>query len=223
MMKPSSIFKSFAFAASAFLLFASSASAQIANWDINFLQLLAESSNGNDNEITLKYEIGTGRSSYRVDFFTKGCAEADAITIPFEVFNATKKDTTTTTHDKIEIILDLNEQTFASGTSSIWNELSRMIEMCVRLQLLSGTAVINEDVRDINVEFDFKVQDSGISRYANGGGFLGFVAAALSIVIIMLRLAFTSLSCGISLSTSVTPLAGSKSKQEQTTEEFDTC
>ena len=42
-------------------------------------------------------------------------------------------------------------------SSNIWNSLSSKIEICVRVQLLSGSSVIKEDVRDIDISFDYQI------------------------------------------------------------------
>ena len=145
---PSPMFKSLAIGA---FLFASPASAVIPNWDINFLELLTDFSNGSTEEITLKYEIGTERV-YQVDLFDKGCTDpitgTTIITTPVD----TPKDAT---HDSLDILLDLDKSTITS--SNIWNSLSSKIEMCVRVQLLSGSSVIKEDVRDIDISFDYQI------------------------------------------------------------------
>ena len=145
---PSPIFKSLTVGA---FLFASPASALIPNWDINFLELLTDFSNGSTDEITLKYEIGTGRT-YQVDLFDKGCTDpitgTSILTTPVD----SPKDAT---HDSLNIFLDLDKSTISS--SNIWNPLSTKIEMCVRVQLLSGSSVIKEDARDIDIAFDYQI------------------------------------------------------------------
>jgi hypothetical protein len=148
---PSPILKSLTIGA---FLFASRASATIPNWDINFLQLTTDFSNGSTDEITLKYEIGMGRT-YQVDLFDKGCT----VNIQGTTINATSstadKDSN---HDYLDVFLDLDKKTIAS--SNLWNPMSKKIELCVRLQLLSGSNVIKEDAHDIDVAFDYKIDFS---------------------------------------------------------------
>ena len=148
-----SIFKSTAIG---IFLCASSASAQIPNWDINFLELITDFSNGSTNEVTLKYELGKGRSSYQVDVLNKGCANQIDGTTFTKTTSTAEKDPVDTNLDDLEILLDLNKSTITSST--IWNFLAQKIELCVRVQLLSGTGdIIKEDKRDIDILFDFNV------------------------------------------------------------------
>mmetsp|Transcript_15962 Transcript_15962/g.28867 ORF Transcript_15962/g.28867 Transcript_15962/m.28867 type:complete len:285 (+) Transcript_15962:2-856(+) len=56
-------------------------------------------------------------------------------------------------HDQLEIMLDLDKSAITS--SNIWSGIK--LEFCVRVQLLSGTAVIREDNSDIDVAFDFTI------------------------------------------------------------------
>jgi len=145
---PSPLFKSLTIGA---ILFASSASATIPNWDINFLQVITDFNNGSTDEITLKYEIGMGRN-YQVDLFDKGCTEPITGTGIVTTSTTISKDAN---HDYLDVHLDLDKSTVAS--SNIWNQLSSKIEMCARLRLLSGSNVIKEDARDISIAFDYHI------------------------------------------------------------------
>ena len=62
------------------------ASAEILDWTLALTNLDSDFSLGSTNEITLEYEIGTGRSSYEVNIFTKGCI--DPITDIDVLFNS---------------------------------------------------------------------------------------------------------------------------------------
>jgi hypothetical protein len=150
----SSIFKSLTIGA---FLFASHASAEF-NWDIKFVELTPDFTKDSINEIKLKYEIGTSHNRIQVDLFQKGC------TAPIQ---GTTIDATTTTtptptgdpnFDDFEVLLDLDKTTIAS--SNIWNVLSKEVELCIRLRLLSElnnvTAVMREDSRDIKVYVNFE-------------------------------------------------------------------
>ena len=148
----SSIFKSFAVSA---FLSASRASAAIKNWDITTPQIVTDFSNESTNEITLTYEIGTGHTSYNVDLFDKGCSNQITGTTINKTSSTTPKDTN---HVTLEVLLDVDKLTIASSNSTIWSGISSKIEMCVRVQLLSGATVIAEDSRDIDVGFTFNVE-----------------------------------------------------------------
>jgi len=144
----SSVLKSLALAT---VLIVSRSSAEILNWDINFLQLLPDFDNGATNEITLKYEIGKGRDEYQVDFFNENCIAPITGNTVSTVVSTSSKDTN---HHTLEILMDLNKQKITS--SNIWNSMSSGLKFCVRVKLLSGDTVINEDTRNFDVDFDFK-------------------------------------------------------------------
>ena len=134
----------------------SSASA-IANWDINFINLLTDfSKDSTNNDATLNYELGNGRSSYQVDLLNKQCTGTITGTTVGTTVSTTEKDPVDADLDNLEILLDFNKQTL--GGSSIWNSAEEKIELCVRVQLLSITGdVIKEDRRHIDIAFDFSV------------------------------------------------------------------
>src|SRR6056300_1492515 len=89
---------------------ASSASAQIPNWDINFINLLTDFSDGSTNEATLNYELGKGRSSYQVALFNKGCATAITGTTVGTTPSTAEKDPADDNLDDLEILLDFDKQ-----------------------------------------------------------------------------------------------------------------
>eukprot|EP00986_Skeletonema_menzelii_P019432 scaffold28013_cov148-Skeletonema_menzelii.AAC.1 len=152
-MMISSVFKSLALGS---VLFASHASAAILNWDINFLQVLTDFDNGSTNEITLKYEIGTGADSYQVDLFKKGCDGAITGTTVQVTSSTTTKDAN---HDSLEILVDIDKQTIAD--SNIWDLMSSKLQLCARVQLKAADMIIYEDSRDIVVDFEMMVEFDG--------------------------------------------------------------
>ena len=126
-------------AAIAAALLASPAAAQIGNWDINYQSLTTNFTYGVTDEIELEYHIGTGRGSYNVDLFDKGCV--DPITgITIVPTNVVTPDFTAD-HDQLDVKLNLDRSAIA--TSSIWS--GAQIELCVVVQLLSGADVIKEE------------------------------------------------------------------------------
>jgi hypothetical protein len=149
----SSIFKSLTIGA---FLFAPHTSAEIANWDINFLQLLPDFSRDVTSEITLKYEIGTGRASHEVNAFQKGCIEPITDITVSILKSIASKDAN---HDSLDVFLDLDKSSLFG--SEIWNPSSNKLELCVRVDLLSGlSGVVKTDERDVNVEINFDVDFS---------------------------------------------------------------
>ena len=123
----------------------------ILNWDISFLQVITDFSNGSTDEITLKYLIGTERI-YQIDLFDKGCVEPITGTSITITPSTVTKDSS---HDYLDVLFDMDKSTVAS--SNIWNKLASKIEFCTRLQLLSNSVVIKEDVRDISIAFDYQI------------------------------------------------------------------
>jgi hypothetical protein len=139
-------------------LCASSTSA-IDNWDITYLDdLTTDFSKDSTNEAELNYEIGTGRTSFDVALFNKGCATAITGTVVGKTETISELDPTSTELQNLEVLLDFDKQTMASAGSSIWNSGDAQIELCVRVQLKDGGGnVIKEDQRDIDIAFDFSV------------------------------------------------------------------
>ena len=133
---PSSIFKSSI--AAAFL--ASQAAAQSLNWDLIYQSFSTDFQDTVTNEITLNYLIGTGRSSYDITLFDKGCVDPiTGMTItPTPNITAVDAD-----RDQLQIMFDLDKSAITS--SNIWSPAGNMLEFCVRVQLLSGGSVIKEE------------------------------------------------------------------------------
>lgn len=136
----------------------------ILNWKINFLELLLDFGLGSSKEITFKYEIGAGRT-YQFSLFDYGCTE-----------NVTGLNVTTTTvvtpkdsdYDNLDVVLDVMNMT-TIATSNIWNSDTSTMEMCIKLQLLSGSGcVIREDARNIGITLDFS---SDLNEVILGSGF----------------------------------------------------
>jgi len=165
----SSIFKSLTIGA---FLFAPHTSAEIANWDINFLQLLPDFSRDVTSVITLKYEIGTGRASHEVNAFQKGCIEPITDITVSILKSIASKDAN---HDSLDVFLDLDKSSLFG--SEIWNPSSNKLELCVRVDLLSGlSGVVKTDERDVNVEINFDVDfstDVNLAKNTIGEGMVG--------------------------------------------------
>ena len=114
--------------------------AQIGNWDILYQSLETDFQDSVANEITLDYRIGTGRT-FNIDLFEKNCVSP----ITGMAITTTPVQTTgvTADHDQLEIILDLDKSDITS--SNIWDDSTKKLEFCVRVQLLSGGSVIKEE------------------------------------------------------------------------------
>lgn len=127
-------------------------SAAILNWDIHFLNVVPNFDHGATNEITLKYEIGKGSDDYQVDFFNEDCIAPITGNTASTVVSTTSKDTN---HDTLEILIDLNKNMI--GESNIWSGMDSKLKFCVTVRLVSGDTVINEDSRNFDIDFEFKV------------------------------------------------------------------
>jgi hypothetical protein len=83
------------------------ASAEILDWTLALTNLDSDFSLGSTNEITLEYEIGTGRSSYEVNIFTKGCI--DPITDIDVLFNSEVEGGVVEGLQKLNVFLDVEK------------------------------------------------------------------------------------------------------------------
>ena len=135
MPSSSSIFKSICAAAA---ILATPTSAQIGNWDILYQSLETDFQEGVTNEITLDYLIGTGRT-FNIDLFDKDCVAP--ITGMNIITTTARMSNVDADHDGLEIMLDLDKSSITS--SNIWDDSK--LEFCIRVQLLSGGAVIKEE------------------------------------------------------------------------------
>ncbi|KAL3804289.1 hypothetical protein ACHAW5_005887 [Stephanodiscus triporus] len=134
------------------IFLASSTIAWIANWDIRYQFLEADFQAFKSDEIRMNYHIGTGRN-VSVNLFQKDCNGAiTGMTIaPY----TTRTHGITSDHDGLEVIIDFNKTAITS--SNIWDDTDE-VQFCVRVQLLSGCEVINDDKRKIVITFDFSVE-----------------------------------------------------------------
>ena len=133
----------------ALLYAATPASAEIKDWTLAFTGL-----DSDFNAIVLDYKIGTGRSSFDVNLLTKGCIEPVTDTAV-----GISSNTTAAVDDvqDLKISLDLEDKSNLVG-SQIWNDDSKSVELCVRVDLLSASnGVIKRNERDIDFNIDYRV------------------------------------------------------------------
>lgn len=133
---PSCLLKSI-FVGATFL--ALTATGQIVNWDINYQSITSDFQESVINEITMDYNIGTGRT-YKVDLFDNGCVST--VTGMTITHSETRTAGVSANHDGLKIMLDLDKSKITS--SNIWEDNS-FLRFCVRVQLLSAGSVINEE------------------------------------------------------------------------------
>lgn len=153
------------------------ASAEILDWTLALTNLDSDFSLGSTNEITLEYEIGTGRSSYEVNIFTKGCI--DPITDIDVLFNSEVEGEVVEGLQKLNVFLDVDKS--ALFGSQIWTDATRSLELCVRVDLKSAkNGVIKRLERNIKLDFDFRVDftatnDVNFTKLTVGDGVDGWV------------------------------------------------
>jgi hypothetical protein len=136
---PKMLFSTFGSVLFAAAFIASPATAQIIeNFDIDYKNLTTSWQNNVVSEITLNYDIGKSRA-YQVALFDKDCVGT--------ITGTTTNITTTITagssanHDGLAVSIDLDKSTITA--SNIWAE-DESLEFCVRLRLLSGSEIIQE-------------------------------------------------------------------------------
>ena len=153
------------------------ASAEILDWTLALTNLDSDFSIDSTNEITLEYEIGTGRSSYEVNIFTKGCI--DPITDIDVLFNSEVEGEVVEGLQKLNVFLDVDKS--ALFGSQIWTDATRSLELCVRVDLKSAkNGVIKRLERNIKLDFDFRVDftainDVNFTKLTVGDGVDGWV------------------------------------------------
>ena len=86
----------------------------------------------------MDYLIGTGRT-FNIDLFDKDCIAP--ITGMNIISTTARMSNVDADHDGLEIMLDLDKSSIT--TSNIWDDSK--LEFCIRVQLLSGGAVIKEE------------------------------------------------------------------------------
>ncbi len=149
-----SISKFYFYALGALLFAASHASAEIRDWTLAFTGLDSDFSYGSTEEIFLEYKIGTGRSSFDVNVLTKGCIE------PIVDTTVRISSSTTDAEDEVQdlkVSLSLDKPNLVG--SQIWNNDSKSVELCVRVDSLSAkNLVIKRNERDIKFDFDYRVE-----------------------------------------------------------------
>ena len=129
--------------------------AQIANWDLLFLSLETNFDASIKDEIIMDYQIGKDRA-YEVNLFAKDCLGPISGTTAI----ATTKRTSSTSSsggqlDDLKVMIDLDKSTITA--SNIWVDSNSNLQFCVVMQLLSGTEVIKEDKREIDIALDLSI------------------------------------------------------------------
>jgi hypothetical protein len=114
----------------------------IGNFDIIYKNLSTVFQNNVVHEITLIYDIGKDRTC-EVDLFDKNCEEAITGTVTNVTTNRTAGSTAN--HDELAVMVNLDKSTvMGSGSNIKADDGNPYLEFCVRLRLLLGDQVINE-------------------------------------------------------------------------------
>ena len=134
----------------------SAPSEAISSWALEFNSLASDFSKDSTSEITIDYKIGKGRT-YQVGVFKKGCSEAD--TIPDSIVNPTYSTSSIendSSRQNLQVDLDVKKDAIAG--SNIWDNTNKILELCVRIQLISDTSgnVVKELRRDIGIKLDLR-------------------------------------------------------------------
>ncbi len=111
----------------------------IGNWDISYQSLATNFQSTVDNEITLNYRVGRGRT-FNVALFDKDCVAP--ITGMSVIPTTTRTPGVSANLDGLTIMLNLNKSAITS--SNIWDDNSRL-QFCVSVQLLSAGSIIKEE------------------------------------------------------------------------------
>ena len=104
-------------------------------------------------ELLLTYEIGKGRA-FEYPFFSDCKSNTNVDNGVFTV-NPTTSTGVDGLHNQLTLGYNFNKSAIAA--SNIWNKTSSKIQFCQKLQLKEGAMVITEDIREIDVDFDFDV------------------------------------------------------------------
>jgi len=124
-------------------------------WVINFLDVVANFSISSDDELVLNYEVGKGRK-VKTFLYKKDCT-----TNVTDIFiNTTVSKTPMNLNLTYELLtVSHNVNKTAIGSSSVWNDTSKQIELCqvVQLKVEDNDMVISEDIREIDINFDLDV------------------------------------------------------------------
>jgi surface protein len=130
----------------------------ISSWALEFDSLTSDFSKDSTSEITIDYKIGKGRT-YQVGVFKKGCSEAEAI--PDSIVNSTYSTSSIendSSRQNLQVDLDVKKDAIAG--SDIWDNTNKILELCVRIQLISDTntsgLVVKELRRDIGITLDLR-------------------------------------------------------------------
>ena len=119
---------------------ASSATAQLGNWDILFQSLETDFQDSTTDKITLRYWVGSGRN-FIVELLEKNCAVAISGNVVAPTTTIARTTGATTNHDEVEIKLILEKSTIAS--LDVWEDNS--LQFCVRIRILSRGSIIKEE------------------------------------------------------------------------------
>lgn len=124
----------------------------IRSWALEFKSLSSNFTRDVDDELTLMYNIGKGRE-FDVKYLTN-CQDdvAEAINVTFTASNST--NSVDASLDELELALDIKKDSIYG--SNIWDADAKTLELCVRVELLSGETVMKKLERNIKVELDFE-------------------------------------------------------------------
>ncbi len=129
----------------------------IKSWDLELTSVNTDFDMGSTDEITLSYKIGKDRS-YQVFMLHEDCKTA------INGATVTKEESTSdivgdAANEKLKVSVDIVKSSIAG--SNIWvaktaSSNDKVVKLCAKVELLSGSNVIKKLERVIEVDLDFK-------------------------------------------------------------------
>eukprot|EP00956_Cyclotella_meneghiniana_P035031 scaffold110478_cov36-Cyclotella_meneghiniana.AAC.1 len=159
-------------------------------WNITYDSMKANLTADTTEELIFLYNISSTRA-YEYDLFEKDCSTEIRIGDNLITDNWTSSETNSDGTDRLALFYDINMT--AVPSSSIWNETSEQMEMCLRLSLFEPataddpkmiiaqdkhvfTVGINSTV-DLDFRFDNSLQDSVAGEVSSTANLDGYVEA----------------------------------------------
>ncbi len=122
----------------------------IGSWDLAFKSLSSNFTKDSDDEITLNYNIGKGRT-FDVNYLTD-CKDGEAINVTYTAANSTTPVYDDASLDELELTLDIVKESISG--SNVWDAATNSLKLCVSVDLLSD--VTGDVVKNLERDIIFK-------------------------------------------------------------------
>eukprot|EP00574_Skeletonema_japonicum_P005926 CAMPEP_0201714762 /NCGR_PEP_ID=MMETSP0593-20130828/1097_1 /ASSEMBLY_ACC=CAM_ASM_000672 /TAXON_ID=267983 /ORGANISM="Skeletonema japonicum, Strain CCMP2506" /LENGTH=493 /DNA_ID=CAMNT_0048204065 /DNA_START=80 /DNA_END=1561 /DNA_ORIENTATION=- len=125
----------------------------IKSWALELASFNSNFTKDSGDEIILKYKIGKGRN-HKITVLKKGCKDA-IYTANVISKSSTSPNADDSTLENLEVSLDVKKNTIVG--SNIWDSTNQIVELCVRVELLSSTTenVIKKLERNFGIKLLF--------------------------------------------------------------------